>query len=138
MNAEVNMFYYRRVFASLLVTIVVALTIVLAHIGGVVMAQEGISEPSAGDTAAGTESPRFVGADSGMPAFYACLYGHWGCAESAAPVTFVGADKGMPAFYACQYGHWGCAESADPVTFVGADKGTPAFYACLYGHWGCQ
>ena len=73
------MFHRRRVFASLLVTIVVALTIVLAHIGGVAVAQEGMSGPDAEDTAAGIESPRFVGTDSGMPAFYACQYGHWGC-----------------------------------------------------------
>ena len=79
MDAEVNMFYHRRIFASLLITIVVALTIVLAHIGGMAEAQEGVSRPDAGDTAARTESPRFVGADSGMPAFYACQYGHWGC-----------------------------------------------------------
>jgi hypothetical protein len=87
MNAEVNMFYHRRVFASLLVTIVVALTMVLAHIGGVAVAQEGVSRPGTGDTAAGTDSSWFVGADSGMPAFYACQYGHWGCAESVALLT---------------------------------------------------
>jgi hypothetical protein len=132
------MFYRRQVSASLLITIVVALTIVLAHFGGVAVAQEGVSRPGGGDTAARTESPRFVGADKGMPAFYACQYGHWGCAESADPVASIGADTGMPAFYACQYGHWGCAESAAPVTFVGADKGMPAFYSCQYGHWGCQ
>jgi hypothetical protein len=84
------------------------------------------------------EDSRFVAADSGMPAFYACKYGHWGCAESAAPATFIGADSGMPAFYACKYGHWGCAESAAPATFIGADSGMPAFYACKYGHWGCE
>jgi hypothetical protein len=78
------MVYRRRVFASLSVTIVVALTMVLAHIGGVTVAQEGVSRPDSGDTAAGTDSSHFVGADSGMPAFYACPYGHWGCAESVA------------------------------------------------------
>ena len=102
------MFYHRHVFASLLVIVAAVLTIVLAQAGEVAVAQEGVSRPGIGDTAAGTDSARFVGADRGMPAFYACQYGHWGCAESADPVPFVGADNGMPAFYACLYGHWGC------------------------------
>jgi hypothetical protein len=84
MNGEVNMVCRRQVFASLLVTIVVALTIVLAHIGAVAMAREAVSRPDSGDTAAGTNSSHFVGADSGMPAIYACQYGHWGCAKSVA------------------------------------------------------
>ena len=104
------MFHYRRVCASLLVIVAVILTIVLAQVGGVAVAQEGVSRPGSGNPTASTAGSLFVGADNGMPAFYACQYGHWGCAELAAPATFIGADSGMPAFYACQYGRlgWGC------------------------------
>jgi hypothetical protein len=131
------MFYHRRVFASLLVIVAVTLTIVLAQMSGVAVAQEGVSRPGTGNPTVPTAGSLFVGADNGMPAFYACEYGDWGCDELAAPAAFIGADSGMPAFYACQYGHWGCAEPAASVTFVEADSGMPAFYACQYGYWGC-
>jgi hypothetical protein len=102
------MFHHRRVPRSLLLIVTVTLAIVLAQVGGVAVAQEGVSRPDTGNPTVPTTRALFVGADSGMPAFYACQYGHWGCAELAAPATFVGTDSGMPAFYACQYGHWGC------------------------------
>jgi hypothetical protein len=137
MNVEVTMFYRRRIFASLLVTIVVALTVVFAQSGAVAVAQDGVSKSNTSDTT-GPDGAGFVGADIGMPALYACQYGDWGCAELAGAATFIGTDSGMPALYACQYGHWGCAESAVPATFVGADGGMPALYACQYGHWGCE
>jgi hypothetical protein len=137
MNVEVDMFYRGRIFASLLVTIVVALTVVFAQVGAVAVAQDGVSKSDTGDTT-GPDGSGFVGADKGMPAFYACQYGHWGCAESAMPAGFIEAGRGMPALYACQYGHWGCAEGAVSPAFVEADSGLPALYACQYGHWGCE
>jgi hypothetical protein len=102
------MFYHRHIFALLLVIVAVVLAIVLAQVGGVAVAQEGVSRPGTGSSTVPTTGSLFVGADSGMPAFYACQYGHWGCAPLAASPTFIGTDSGMPAFYACQYGHWGC------------------------------
>ena len=79
MNTEVIMFHHRHVFALLLVIVAVVLAIVLAQAGGVAVAQEGVSRPGTGNPTMSTTGSLFVGADNGMPAFYACRYGHWGC-----------------------------------------------------------
>ena len=73
---------------------------------------------------------------AGLPAWYACQYGNWGCPQPASPEA-VDVSEGMPAFYACKYGNWQCPSlptlAADQVS-----DSLPAFYACTYGNWGCQ
>jgi hypothetical protein len=116
--------YIRKAISGSL-SIVVVLIASFAMVGTLAMAQGGTAATSSSAPPALT----------GLPAWYACTYGHWGCPEPASSGAGE-AREGMSAFYACEYGHWQCppapALAADPV-----GDGLPALYACTYGDWGC-
>ena len=116
----------KAISGSVVIAIVVMAS--FAMVGTLAMAQGGTAS-----TSSTTATPSAL---TGLPAWYACTYGNWGCPQPASPEA-VDVSEGMPAFYACKYGNWQCPSlptlAADQVS-----DSLPAFYACTYGNWGCQ
>ena len=144
------MFRYIRKSMLGSITAVVVLTISFVLVSAPAIAQSGVQavkELEQGGMPAfyaclygnwGCPQPSIVEtvASGSMPAFYACQYGNWGCRQLSTLIADP-VDTALPAFYACQYGNWGCPQASEPSA-PPLDAGMPAFYACMYGDWGCQ